>query len=198
MTKGVIYYIQSIYRMIQKNILILFSIFLIFIFQWITSIEKFTGITTYDTVTVSLPLTTTYSCANMCGPTARCSITGQQCTADIDCPGCQPQSSFQSFKNNCIPGENDAGKLTSGATPTYSSLTTDIGTRAKLFASKLSKPAQANFGVNTWRSSFDEERKMFDNRYKCNNYPFLMNYPTRYSATGEFLEKEPLASNAYL
>ena len=34
--------------------------------------------------TVDLPLTTTYSCKNMCGPQARCSITGQQCMADID------------------------------------------------------------------------------------------------------------------
>lgn len=42
--------------------------------------------------TVNLPLTTTYSCTNFCGPTARCSITGQQCSADIDCPGCQPYS----------------------------------------------------------------------------------------------------------
>ena len=39
---------------------------------------------------VDLPLTTTYSCKNFCGPPARCSITGQQCTSDIDCPGCQP------------------------------------------------------------------------------------------------------------
>lgn len=186
--------------MTLKNILILFSIFLIFIiFQWIQTIEEFTGdINTNQTTTVSIPLTTTYSCANICGPTARCSITGQQCTADIDCPGCQPKTSFSEV-NNCIPGENDAGKLTSGTTPTYSSLTTDIGTQAKLFTSdKLSPPPQANFGVNTWRSSFDEERKMFDNRYKCNNYPFLMKYPNRYSVTGEFIEKEPLASNAYL
>ena len=39
---------------------------------------------------VDLPLINTYSCQNFCGPTARCSITGQQCAADIDCLGCNP------------------------------------------------------------------------------------------------------------
>jgi hypothetical protein len=39
--------------------------------------------------TVNLPLTTAYSCQNFCGPTSRCSVTGHQCMADIDCPGCE-------------------------------------------------------------------------------------------------------------
>ncbi len=37
--------------------------------------------------TVNLPLTTQYSCKNFCGPTARCSVTGQQCLSDIDWQG---------------------------------------------------------------------------------------------------------------
>ena len=41
--------------------------------------------------TVDLPINTTFSCENMCGPTAVCSITGEQCTSDIDCHGCLPQ-----------------------------------------------------------------------------------------------------------
>ena len=39
--------------------------------------------------TVNLPLTSTHKCNNFCGPTARCSVTGQQCLSDFDCPGCQ-------------------------------------------------------------------------------------------------------------
>lgn len=149
--------------------------------------------------TVDLPLTTTYSCRNFCGPTARCSITGQQCTADIDCPGCQPYVPPLPPAKNCVPGENDAGKLTLGVTPTFSTLTTDIGTQAKLFTSDpLRKPVQANFGVNTWRSKFDQENKMYQNRYQCDSYPYLSNYPERYSSTGMFLQDGPLASNAYL
>ena len=42
--------------------------------------EESVGATSH---TVNLPLTTTYSCTNFCGPTARCSITGQQCSAAI-------------------------------------------------------------------------------------------------------------------
>jgi len=149
--------------------------------------------------TVNLPLTTTYSCQNFCGPTARCSITGQQCTADIDCPGCQPYVPPLPPAKSCVPGENDAGKLTVGVTPTFSTLTTDIGTQAKLYTSDpLKKPAQANFGVNTWRSKFDEEEDLFKNRYVCNNYPYLSQYDKRYSNTGMFLQDGPYASNAYL
>ena len=90
----------------KKNniLLIFFCIGLIFIiFQWIHYltmnkyiVECFTsGIVESSSTShsVDLPLTTKYSCKNFCGPNARCSITGQQCMADIDCPGCQPYSS---------------------------------------------------------------------------------------------------------
>ena len=39
--------------------------------------------------TVNLPLNTTTTCQNFCGPTARCAITGHQCSSDADCPGCK-------------------------------------------------------------------------------------------------------------
>ena len=153
--------------------------------------------------TVNLPLTTTYSCKNFCGPTARCSITGQQCTADIDCPGCQPYvPPLPASRISCVPGENDAGKLTLGVTPKYSTLTTDIGTQAAFFEpdgyNKNNSSPQANFGVNVWRSSFDESNNMFSKRYTPSGLQFMPNYPKRVSVTGEFVENGPLASNAYL
>jgi len=46
---------------------------------------------------VDLPINTKYSCKNMCGPHATCSLTGEQCTSDIDCYGCQPTN--QTKKN---------------------------------------------------------------------------------------------------
>ena len=184
---------------------------LIFIYYWIDYlfkqkylIECFTSYNqdrgTPDTShTVNLPINTTYSCRNFCGPTARCSITGQQCTADVDCPGCQPFVPPLSTTNNCIPGENDAGKMTLGVSPTFSTLTTDIGTQARLYSNnKLAKSPQANLGVNTWRSKFDISQKLFKERYHCDSYPYLSKYPKRYSDTGMFLEDGPLASNAYL
>jgi len=39
---------------------------------------------------VEVPLTSTFSCKNMCGPNNRCSLTGEQCSSDIDCFGCNP------------------------------------------------------------------------------------------------------------
>ena len=108
--------------------------------------------------TVSLPLNTTTSCKNFCSPTGRCAISGQQCLADIDCPGCQPNEPTSSNSSECVPGDDDAGKLTVGITPTYSTLTTDIGTKATTFSrKKFSKPVSPNFGENIWMSKFKEE-----------------------------------------
>jgi len=57
------------------------------------------------------------------------------------------------------------------------------------------KPAQANFGVNTWRTSFDEGEALFNKRYKPNQLKYMPKYPPMYSATGEFIGDGPLPSN---
>ncbi|MFY7728682.1 MAG: hypothetical protein ACOVRN_04125 [Flavobacterium sp.] len=150
-----------------------------------------------------MPLTDRYSCANFCGPTARCAITGHQCLTDIDCPGCQtPQAAKESKQpvtpiwGECIPGNNDGGKLTVGMTPTYSSLTAGYGTRERVVTDDLyGKPAQPNLGVNTWRASFDEGRSLFERRYKPNQSHFMPTYKPTYSITGDFIEDGPLPSN---
>jgi hypothetical protein len=152
------------------------------------------------TTTVNLPLNTRYSCKNMCGPTARCSITGQQCLADIDCPGCQPQGSSKKNKTSeHVPGDNDSGKLTVGVTPTYSSLTTDIGTTSAIFKNNIFKktPSIAN-GVNTWREKFNITSMFYDTKFKPPQLPNMPIYSKRYSVTGEFIDNGPLASNAYI
>jgi hypothetical protein len=148
--------------------------------------------------TVNLPLTTTYSCKNFCGPTARCSITGQQCFADIDCSGCQPNTPPLSTTTSApVPGNNAAGKLTFGATPTYSPLTSGYGTQeTKITSNMYSKPAMPSFGVDVWSSDFNISQKLFDKRYKPSGLQFMPNYPQRYSLTGEFIEDGPFPSNA--
>jgi hypothetical protein len=149
--------------------------------------------------TVNMPLTTKYSCNNFCGPPSRCSITGDQCTSDVDCPGCLPYEPKKTKDAVNIPGDNDAGKLTFNITPTYSSLTTDIGTQAKLVTNdKFAKPAMPDFGVDTWKSSFDKDTKEFNNVYKPNKLENMPNYKIRYSLSGEFIDEGPLPSNAYL
>lgn len=152
------------------------------------------------TRSIDLPLNTRYSCQNFCGPTARCAMTGQQCFTDIDCPGCQPYSPpLPNNSNKCVPPNDDSGKMTFNQTPRYSELTVDFGSRAKIITDDLnSKPFHANFGVNTWKKTFDEERKLFDKRYKPGKMPYMTDYPKTYSLSGEFIEQGPLAANSYL
>ena len=194
----------------QYNItfLIIVSLLLfVSIFKWIEYltnnkyiVECFTSGTNANTShTVDLPLNTTSSCSNFCGPTARCSVTGQQCFADIDCPGCQPSTSSKKTKDGkCVPANDDAGKLTVGVTPNYSSLTTGYGKREKIITNNMySKPLMPNFGVNTWQDEFNEEETLFDKRYKPpSGLQFMPNYPVRYSLTGQFIDDGPYASNA--
>ena len=146
--------------------------------------------------TVDLPLTTSYSCQNFCGPNSRCAITGQQCFTDIDCPGCQPYSPPLPKTNDNVPGSNDAGKLTVGVTPTYSPLTSGYGTRERIITDDMyAQPPQANFGVDTWGKSFNEGQKLFNRRYKPDQLQYMPNYPPMYSITGEFIGDGPLPSN---
>jgi hypothetical protein len=191
--------------------LALFCVFLIFcIFTWINYlsqnnyiIECFNNLyiqeDTSTSHSVDLPLTTRYSCKNFCGPTARCAITGQQCFTDIDCPGCQPYSPPLPKSKDCIPGDDDAGKLTYNINPKYSPLTSGYGTKETIVSHDIySKPEQANFGINTWRASFDEGNKLFDARYKPSGLRFMPKYKNMYNLTGEFFEDGPLPSNSYL
>jgi hypothetical protein len=160
-------------------------------------IECFTQEDSNISHTVDLPLTTKNSCQNFCGPNARCAITGQQCFTDIDCSGCQSSSSpSQSNTPDCIPGDNNAGKLTVGVTPSYSPLTSGYGTRERIITNDLySKAPEANFGVDTWSDSFDETQQLFDRRYKPNQLQFMPNYPEMYSITGHFSTDGPLPAN---
>jgi hypothetical protein len=149
--------------------------------------------------TVDLPLTNKYSCKNFCGPTARCSITGQQCFADIDCPGCQPSVPGVPRHNTDIPGDDGAGKLTLGVTPQYSSLTSGFGTKEQIINKNMSaKPLQPKFGVNTWLSSYNVGQELFNKRYKPKNLMYMPNYDERYNMLGDNTTDEPYASNSYL
>jgi len=151
---------------------------------------------------VDQPINTKFSCKNMCGPLSRCSITGEQCTSDIDCFGCVPKISKKSqIKTEDVLGVNESGKLTMGVTPTFSTLTTDIGTQASLINKNDNtndKPPEYNQGVDIWKSSFDDGYKLFNTRYKPpNNLTYEPNYPNRFTMSGEFMDDGPLASNAY-
>jgi len=200
---------EQIYILILAFItLVLF----VWLFNWIHKEgryiikESFTNSELNDTGTpntthsVDLPINNTLDCQNMCGPLARCYKTGQQCTSDIDCPGCNPHNPNEEYNTNYLnanKGENDAGKLSYYA-PQFSTLTTDIGTKAKLVGDRYSIAPQYDIGVNIWRSSFDEGNKLFDKRYYSGSLPYTPVYPKRMTLSGEFVDNGPLASNDYL
>jgi hypothetical protein len=161
--------------------------------------ECFTDNGTPDTNhNVDQPINTQMSCKNMCGPLARCSITGEQCTSDVDCYGCLPKTRPEPrAKNGNIRGENDAGKLTS-MEPSFSKLTTDIGTQAAVI-SDISKPPKYDQGEDMWSNSFNTESQMFIQRYKSpKSLVNIPDYPSRFTLSGDFPDDGPLPSNAYL
>jgi hypothetical protein len=148
-----------------------------------------------------------YSCSNFCGPKATCIKTGEQCTSDVDCYGCQPPI-------NNVPPEyltttevkplDDAGKLTSSQTPQYSTLTTDIGSRAS-----SSKPGSLNKeiirpyeGYDKWTKSFNygldlaEKKLIYQYSPAPEEYRSMPVYPVTISTTGLFYDMGPTAANA--
>jgi hypothetical protein len=155
---------------------------------------------------VDLPLTTTTSCSNFCGPQSQCAKTRDQCTSDIDCPGCQPVINTQDEPfGPDVPGQNDAGKIGFYA-PQYSSLTTDMGTQAAFYypagplesGSKTAHVAVAQLGSGPTLAGIEGQR-LFDVKNAQPQNKFEPKYPVRESATGMFLDKNgPLASNSYL
>jgi hypothetical protein len=155
--------------------------------------------------TVNLPINTTFQCNNFCGPQSQCSITREQCTSDVDCYGCQPKfvTPGKIIDEN-IRGQNDAGKLTYNQTPTYSELTTDIGTQSSLYGKKLGSVPKMYEGVDLWTPSYDAGMKIFDKKMSYiysaepSQFRYMPTYPTRESVTGLFLDNGPIESNAYL
>ena len=162
--------------------------------------------------TVNMPLTSTTSCTNFCGPQAQCAKTRDQCTSDVDCPGCRPiVPEPEAPLKPEVRGQNDAGKLGFLA-PQYSSLTTDMGTQAAFYypaskigaGSKTAQVATANLEGGLTPAG-KEGQRLFNKkneylrRHGGKRWKFEPRYPERESATGMFLDEDgPLAANAYL
>ena len=147
---------------------------------------------------VDLPLTTKSSCSNFCGPNARCSITGTQCFADLDCGGCTSNfSSNDKELSKNVPGNNESGKLTWGMSPQYSPLTTNtLVLNSTVLNDANAKPDQPNFGPNEWIGPATEAQQLFDERYKPpNTLQFMPQYEKRYEMLGDFMTDGPLPSN---
>jgi hypothetical protein len=171
---------------------------------------------------VNLPINDPISCKNFCGPNAKCLYTGEQCTSDIDCFGCNPGPTTQ---NSCFTKEvlpyDDAGKLTQNLGLHYSSLTTGYNKHNIDFAqaypgskeSQLTVPYQ---GLDKWTNSFNTGIQLFNKKREIadklsegisNAIPLASNiklptyvskFPMTVSTTGQFYETTAPAANASL
>ena len=149
-----------------------------------------------------------YSCSNFCGPQAQCAITRQQCTSDVDCDGCKPPITAppKYLTTTEVKPLNDAGKLTWGQTPQYSTLTTDIGSEAAYArpGSKKEEIYRPYEGYDRWTKSFNyglelaEKNLVYQYSPEPERYRSMPTYPITRSATGLFYDTGPTASNADL
>jgi hypothetical protein len=126
---------------------------------------------------VSMPINTTYSCENKCSTTGRCYVTGQQCIADIDCPGCNPYGSKK------VQGINYDSSLTSSFADSAEIINTDPFSPSPLISN----------GVDTWSKQAQQDQQLFDLRYKQSNSNPA--YLSRFSLSGEFMEDGPIPGN---
>lgn len=165
--------------------------------------------------TVDLPINNPISCQNFCGPKARCAISGEQCTSDIDCSGCNPGPTPVP---DCVGDSNvqpydAAGKL--GPQLTYSPLTTGynghINNLAPISEDSLDKQIVKPYeGVNIWSESFNKGLELYNSKqesaakyggqWSLNGFTKFdvleQRYPMSTTATGEFYSTMPPASNA--
>lgn len=172
--------------------------------------------------TVNLPINDPVSCKNFCGPNAKCLLTGEQCTSDVDCYGCNPGPKPPSA---CTTEEvmpyDDAGKLGQNLGLQYSPLTTGYDKHNADFAqiypgskdSQLTVPYQ---GLDIWTDSFNKGLQLYNrSRESADEYAegisnaipvasksklpyYQAKYPMTVSLTGQFYETTPPASNAAL
>lgn len=164
--------------------------------------------TPLTTHSVDLPINTNFTCSNVCGPTARCSKSGNQCSTDVDCYkfGCQsllkPPTKKQVENVEDEPeADNDAAILAYNQTPQYSSLTTDLGTEATVIDENAELP-RPYAGVPVWEETYNKQAQMADDElaYKYSaapeEYRTAPFYPVATTITGVFYDIGPTAANA--
>jgi len=146
---------------------------------------------------VDLPLTTTYECENKCMPPNRCSITGEQCSSDIDCCGCQPYTPKEiAFIENKNKKADD--KIVGS----------EEGFENAAQIGEYSAPPAYFQGVDMWSPAFNEGSRLFvkkhaaefqENRYRYvqGDMNFLLKFPERRTLSGQFIEDGAYAITDY-
>lgn len=200
------------------SLLIVYIVYLFFIF---THMEGFNNYNSpLYSHNVNLPINDPVSCQNFCGPKAQCAITREQCTSDIDCYGCNPGPTKQ---DECLTKDvmpyDATGKLGQNQGLQYSPLTTGFNNHNINFAETYPGSKNAEIvpyyqGSNSWTKSFNAGLQLYNDKRraydKFSGYleepdiaPSKLSYyepkyPTTISATGQFFQTTPPASNSAL
>lgn len=171
----------------KKNIKIILYIFGAFLIISLFAI-KFNIIEGYQSTygnlqysqTVDLPINFPFSCKNFCGPNKKCSITGEQCSADYDCTGCQIDTKQK------LPVE-----------PSYRELDANFNQMDSVFVGSKNNLPISQYSGNQdaeWKKTVNEAIKLYNRKEEYNNplsdfeKKILISYPTTVSITGEFYE----------
>ena len=200
------------------SLLIVYIVYLFFIF---THMEGFNNYNSpLYSHNVNLPINDPVSCQNFCGPKAQCAITREQCTSDIDCYGCNPGPTKE---DECLTKDvmpyDATGKLGQNQGLQYSPLTTGFNNHNINFAETYPGSKNAEIvpyykGSNSWTKSFNAGLQLYNDKRraydKFSGYleepdiaPSKLSYyepkyPTTISATGQFFQTTPPASNSAL
>ena len=171
--------------------------------------------------TVNLPFNSPYSCQNFCGPQAQCAITRDQCSADIDCPGCQPPNKpMPAYMTAEIEPYDDGGKLTQNQGLQYSPLTTGLNKDyEEASPGSLNLVLKQSYqGEDRWMKSFNYGLSLYNKKTKSkdeynegvfqggmsqglsnvDSLDYSPNYPTTVSTTGLFYQTTPPPANSTL
>jgi hypothetical protein len=199
----------------------LLIVYIVYLFIIFTHMEGFNNYNSpLYSHNVNLPINDPVSCQNFCGPKAQCAITREQCTSDIDCYGCNPGPTKE---DECLTKDvkpyDATGKLGQNQGLQYSPLTTGFNNHNINFAETYPGSKDAEIipyyqGSNSWTKSFNAGLQLYNDKRraydKFSGYleepdiaPSKLSYyepkyPTTISATGQFFQTTPPASNSAL
>lgn len=137
--------------------------------------------------TVDLPITFPFSCKNFCGPGNTCAITGEQCSNDYDCKGCEIANKLKPPKVS--PYYNELSSSNEQMDYVYA------GSKNNLTPSYL--PSN-----NEWIKTFNEGIKLYNQKELSNNplsefeKKIVSVYPENVSMTGQYYETTAPGYNA--
>ena len=137
--------------------------------------------------TIDLPITFPFSCKNFCGPGNTCAITGEQCSNDYDCSGCENIPKLKPPK----------------VEPYYKELSQNNDQMDYVYSGSKNNltPGSSLMTGNDWIKSFNKGIELYNRKELFNNpldefeKKIVPVYPKTTSITGQYYETTPPAYN---